>query len=86
MKLRIARKVGKLTMKRKEFHRGTTASRSRWRLTRSILSHERRVARRIRRQWSTPTIREVNICDNCDGAPDGGHISDSFCMWTLEDM
>lgn len=42
MKLRLARKVGKLAIKRGRFHRGTTASRSRWRLTRSILTGMRR--------------------------------------------
>ena len=37
-------------------------------------------------QWTTPTIEERNLCDNCDGAPDGGHVNDSFCIYTLEDI
>lgn len=27
-----------------------------------------------------------NCCDNCDGAPDGGHTNEFPCRWALEDM
>lgn len=31
--------------------------------------------------WEPPTIREQPMCDNCDGAPDGGHThADSCCQ------
>lgn len=45
MKVRLARKVGKLAMIRQKFHRGSTASRSRARITRSILTIMRRIER-----------------------------------------
>jgi len=35
--------------------------------------------------WKAPTITEDFICTNCDGAPDGGHADDAWCLRTLED-
>lgn len=35
--------------------------------------------------WKKPTIEERNLCDNCDGAPDGGHTRDAWCLWTIEE-
>lgn len=31
-------------------------------------------------EWKTPTIKAEFICSNCDGAPDGGHTSDIYCI------
>ncbi len=36
-------------------------------------------------RWKKPTLEERNLCDNCDGAPDGGHVGDAWCRHTLED-
>ena len=99
MKLRLARKVAKTTMTMHAFPRGSTAARSRARLTRRILSHMKRIAsgrpitpRADKRDpvhaacgerqhmhvgGACPPPRE--ICDNCDGAPDGGHTLDKWC-------
>ena len=35
--------------------------------------------------WTTPELRERDLCSNCDGAPDGGHAGDKLCIRTLED-
>ncbi len=30
--------------------------------------------------WETPTIKPEFLCSNCDGAPDGGHTGDIWCI------
>lgn len=37
-------------------------------------------------QWSRPELRERSVCDNCDGAPDGGHADDALCIRSLEEI
>ena len=37
-------------------------------------------------RWTTPTMLEQPVCDNCDGAPDGGHTDELPCGRQLEDM
>lgn len=38
----------------------------------------------IQPTWATPQLREQSLCDNCDGAPDGGHTADEVCRITVE--
>lgn len=45
-----------------------------------------RLARDTKRTWKAPAVREVNVCDNCDGAPDGGHTGDERCVMYGEDL
>ena len=44
-----------------------------------------RVARETKIHWTTPEIEERDICTNCDGAPDGGHAGDEYCIRYWED-